>query len=100
MRICTLASGSSGNCLYVESGETKILVDAGISLRQIGLKLRKLDKELSDIDAVIITHEHSDHTAALRNIGVPVHVARATGHLWSNKVSTLREFDTDTSFVI
>lgn len=100
MRICTLASGSSGNCLYVESGETKILVDAGISLRQIGLKLRKLDMELSEIDAVIVTHEHSDHTAALRNIGVPVHVARATGHLWSSKVSTLREFDTDTSFMI
>src|SRR3990167_682625 len=100
MRICTLASGSSGNCLYVESRETKILVDAGISLRQIGLKLRKLDMELSDIDAVIVTHEHSDHTAALRNIGVPVHVARATGHLWASKVSTLREFDTDTSFMI
>lgn len=100
MKICTLASGSSGNCLYVESGETRILVDAGISLRQIVLKLRKLDVELTDIDAVIVTHEHSDHTAALRNIGVPVHVAHATTHLWSDKVSALREFDTDTSFAI
>jgi phosphoribosyl 1,2-cyclic phosphodiesterase len=100
MRICTLASGSSGNCLYIESGETRILVDAGISLRQIVLKLRKLDVELSDIDAVIVTHEHSDHTAALQNIGVPVHVARATTHLWANKVSSLREFDTDASFMI
>jgi len=100
MRICTLASGSSGNCLYVESGETRILVDAGISLRQIVLKLRKLDVDLADIDAVIVTHEHSDHTAALRNIGLPVHVASATTHLWSDKVSALREFDTDTSFAI
>ncbi|HET7290465.1 MAG TPA: MBL fold metallo-hydrolase, partial [Thermodesulfobacteriota bacterium] len=65
MKICTLASGSSGNCLYVESGETRILVDAGISLRQIVLKLRKLDVDLTDIDAVVVTHEHSDHTAAL-----------------------------------
>jgi phosphoribosyl 1,2-cyclic phosphodiesterase len=100
MRICTLASGSSGNCLYIESGETRILVDAGISLRQIVLKLRKLDVELSDIDAVIVTHEHSDHTAALQNIGVPVHVASATAHLWADKVSSLREFDTDASFMI
>lgn len=100
MRICTLASGSSGNCLYVESGGTRILVDAGISLRQIVLRLRKLDVELSDIDAVIVTHEHSDHTAALQNIGVPVHVARATAHLWANKVSSLREFDTDAAFMI
>jgi phosphoribosyl 1,2-cyclic phosphodiesterase len=100
MKICTLASGSSGNCLYVESGETRILVDAGISLRQIVLKLRKLDVDLTDIDAVVVTHEHSDHTAALRNIGVPVHVASATTHLWSDKVGALREFDTDTSFTI
>jgi phosphoribosyl 1,2-cyclic phosphodiesterase len=100
MKICTLASGSSGNCLYVESGGTRILVDAGISLRQIVLKLRKLDVDLTDIDAVIVTHEHSDHTAALRTIGVPVHVASATTHLWSDKVSALREFDTDASFTI
>jgi phosphoribosyl 1,2-cyclic phosphodiesterase len=84
----------------VESGETRILVDAGISLRQIVLRLRKLGVDLADIDAVIVTHEHSDHTAALQNIGVPVHVARATTHLWAGKVSTLREFDADASFTI
>ena len=69
-------------------------------MRQIVLKLRKLDVDLTDINAVIVTHEHSDHTAALRTIGVPVHVASATTHLWSDKVSALREFDTDTSFTI
>lgn len=100
MRICTLASGSSGNSLYIESDNTRILVDAGISLRQIGLKLRKLEVSVSDIDAVIVTHEHSDHTAALRNIGVPVHVAKATSHLWHNIVGILREFDTDAPFMI
>lgn len=100
MRICTLASGSSGNSLYIESEDTRILVDAGISLRQIGLKLRRLHVDVSDIDAVVVTHEHSDHTAAIPNIGVPVHVARATSHLWHNKVSSLREFDSDASFMI
>ena len=100
MRICTLASGSSGNCLYVESGETRILVDAGISLRQIVQRLMKLEVCLTDIDAVIVTHEHSDHTAALRNLGMPVHVARATTHLWQGKLSVIKEFDTDTPFTI
>ena len=100
MRICTLASGSSGNSLYIESESARVLVDAGISLRQIGLKLRKLGVDVSDIDAVIVTHEHSDHTAALPNIRVPVHVARTTAHLWHNKVGFLREFDTDAPFTI
>jgi phosphoribosyl 1,2-cyclic phosphodiesterase len=100
MRICTLASGSSGNSLFIESERTRILVDAGISLRQIGLRLRRLDVDVSDIDAVIVTHEHSDHTAAIPNIGVPVHVARATSHLWHNKVGLLKEFDTDAPFTI
>jgi phosphoribosyl 1,2-cyclic phosphodiesterase len=100
MRICTLASGSSGNSLYIESESARVLVDAGISLRQIGLKLRKLGVDISDIDAVIVTHEHSDHTVALPNIGAPVHVAKATVHLWHNKVGLLREFDTDAPFTI
>lgn len=100
MRVCTLASGSSGNSLYIESEETRILVDAGISLRQIMLRLKKLDVELSDIDAVIVTHEHSDHTTAIPRIDAPVHVASATSHLWKDKVSRLREFETDSPFTI
>lgn len=100
MRICSLASGSSGNSLYIESRDTKVLVDAGISVRQIGIRLNRLGVELSDLDAVIVTHEHSDHTAAIPKIDIPVHVASATYHLWQNKVSRLREFDSDTAFTI
>ncbi len=100
MRICTLASGSSGNSLFIESYGAKILVDAGISLRQIMLRLRRLDVELTEIDAVIVTHEHSDHTAALPRIDAPVYVASATHHLWKGKVKNLREFESDTHFAI
>lgn len=100
MRVCTLASGSSGNSLYIESEGTRILVDAGISLRQITLRLRRLDVKLSDIDAVIVTHEHSDHTAAISKIDAPVHVASATSHLWKDSVTGLREFETDRPFTI
>jgi len=56
-----LASGSSGNCFYVSEGKNSVLVDAGISCRQIAERLRMINKSTEDIDAIFITHEHSDH---------------------------------------
>lgn len=66
LAICSLASGSSGNCYLIKSNNAAILVDAGISARQIVLRLEKLGLSLSDIDAVFITHEHSDHTKGIK----------------------------------
>ena len=100
MRVCTLASGSSGNSLYIEAENTKILVDAGISMRQIKLRLEQLGVELPDIDAVVITHEHSDHTHAIKRLNIPTYVASATIELWKDKVSQLLEFESDTAFAI
>ena len=98
MRVCTLASGSSGNSLYIETENTKILVDAGISMRQIKLRLELLDVELQEIDAVVITHEHSDHTHAIKRLDIPTYVASATIDLWKDKVKQLLEFETDAAF--
>ena len=98
MIICTLASGSSGNCLLVATEKTSILVDAGISLKQIIARLDTLDLKMSDIDAVIITHEHTDHAVALPFIEKPVYVASATVSIWKDKVKDLREFETGSSF--
>lgn len=100
MRVCTLASGSSGNSLYIETENTKILVDAGISMRQIKLRLEQIGVELLDIDAVVITHEHSDHTQAIKRLNIPTYVASATIDLWKDKVNQLLEFETDTAFAI
>lgn len=100
MRVCTLASGSSGNSLLIETGETKILVDAGISLRQIKLRLEVLDVDIEDIDGVIVTHEHSDHTAALPRLKTPVHIASTTTHLWKDKLNDMMEFASDCAFSI
>ena len=66
LRICILASGSSGNAIYVESPETALLIDAGLSARQIKLRLQAIDRHPADLDAICITHEHSDHTAGIR----------------------------------
>lgn len=100
MRVCTLASGSSGNSLFIESKYTKILVDAGISRRQITRKLQTLGVSVQDIDAVITTHEHQDHTLSIPKLDIPVYVASATVHLWKDKVSMLHEFDTGSDFKI
>ncbi|MBI4229069.1 MAG: MBL fold metallo-hydrolase [Deltaproteobacteria bacterium] len=100
MKICTLASGSSGNSLFIQTKFSKILVDAGISLRQIKARLKKLDVELSDLDAAIISHEHLDHAMSIPKIENPTYVASATIHLWKDKAKNLYEFSTGSSFSI
>lgn len=67
MRMISIASGSSGNCILVETEDTHILVDAGISRKRIKFGLKEFGLEMSDIDAIVLTHEHSDH---IRGIGV------------------------------
>jgi phosphoribosyl 1,2-cyclic phosphodiesterase len=100
MKACTLASGSSGNSLFIQTKFSKILVDAGISVRQIKARLKKLDVELPDLDAVIISHEHVDHAMSIPKIENRTYVASATIHLWKDKVKNLYEFNTGSSFSI
>ncbi len=66
---CPLASGSKGNALYVGTEHTKVLIDAGISARMLKKKLSEINVDLSDIDAIVITHEHSDHIRGLAMLG-------------------------------
>lgn len=63
---CPLASGSKGNCVYLSTPHCKILIDAGISARAITQKLAEINVNIHDIDAILITHEHSDHIQGLR----------------------------------
>ncbi len=65
LAICSLASSSMGNCYLVRSQTTAVLVDAGISLKQIRLGLSALHMSPDDLSAVLITHEHSDHIKGL-----------------------------------
>ncbi|MCD8221935.1 MAG: MBL fold metallo-hydrolase [Clostridiales bacterium] len=65
MRMVSIASGSSGNCIYIGSERTHILIDAGISTKRIEQGLRDIGLCGSDLDAVVITHEHSDHVRGL-----------------------------------
>jgi len=65
MNYLSFASGSSGNCALLRGGGVTLLIDAGISLKRIRLGLRQEGLELSDVTAVLVTHEHSDHVSGL-----------------------------------
>ena len=82
MLIIPLQSGSKGNCYYIESDETKILVDAGITIRQARLRLEHHDKDLDSVTDLLVTHDHSDHCRYLadysRRLNVRVHATKPT----------------------
>lgn len=60
MRLCSIASGSSGNCIYVGSDHTHLLVDTGISKKRIEEGLKELEIKGEELDGILITHEHAD----------------------------------------
>lgn len=76
MKLTSIASGSSGNCIYVDSGKTKLLVDAGISAKRIEQGLLELGESAKELNGILITHEHIDHIAGLgvlmRRYKIPV----------------------------
>ena len=82
VRICVLGSGSGGNCTLVATARTRLLVDAGFSFREIKRRLKKIDEAVACVDAVLITHEHSDHVAGLptlaRKLQKPVFLTART----------------------
>jgi len=65
MKISVLASGSKGNCTYIEYKNTRILIDLGVSITYIKNKLNEINVEIKDIDAILLTHTHADHIYGL-----------------------------------
>ena len=66
IEICALASGSNGNCYYIGNGEEAVLIDAGISRRQVLKRMKEVKLDMRKVKAVFISHEHSDHIRGLR----------------------------------
>lgn len=73
---CPLASGSKGNSIYLGTEQTKILIDAGISGRAVKTRLAEIDVDISELDAILITHDHHDHIQGLKVLayrhGIPI----------------------------
>ncbi|HKY93247.1 MAG TPA: MBL fold metallo-hydrolase [Nevskiaceae bacterium] len=82
MRFATLGSGSKGNATIVEAGGTRVLIDCGFSLKEAQARSERLAFDLESLDAVLVTHEHSDHVGGVARLamasGIPVYATRGT----------------------
>lgn len=102
-----LGSGSSGNAAYLEAGNTRLLVDCGFSARQIKQRLATIERIPDRLDGILITHEHTDHVAGLKNLAgkldIPVYCNRHTSEEISRIHKTsfdFRLFETGKSFEV
>lgn len=96
VRFTVLASGSKGNssivsCNSATGGATRVLVDAGLSCRELFRRMRQVGEDPSTLDAILVTHEHQDHIQGLavtaRRLGIPVYFTEATHRVWIRQVT-------------
>ncbi len=101
MNFSVLGSGSKGNALYIESGDTSVLIDAGFSGKEIAKRLAIHDKEITNLDGLFLTHEHGDHIRGAgvisRRCNLPVYANEGTYRGSDKKIGKLHkrvEFET------
>ncbi|MCB0318311.1 MAG: MBL fold metallo-hydrolase [Bdellovibrionales bacterium] len=101
MRFSVLSSGSKANCTFLEAGNTRILIDCGLSAKQTELRLTSLGINPASIDAIILTHEHSDHIRGLsvfsRKWKTPIYANQATANFLKN-VFAVENFESNSKF--
>jgi phosphoribosyl 1,2-cyclic phosphodiesterase len=104
VKICSLASGSKGNCLYLETGDTRVLIDAGMSLRETLLRMEGCGIDPARVHAVLVTHEHIDHIRSAgsfsRKFKIPVlasHLLRRKAESYLKKTQVI-EFESACAF--
>ncbi len=82
MNLCSIASGSSGNCIYTGTEKAGILIDAGISAKRIEQGLASIDRDIKEMKGIFVSHEHSDHVKGLgvlaRKHHIPIYGTRGT----------------------
>lgn len=95
VRFTVLASGSKGNSTVVTGGRTRILVDCGLSCRELFRRMKLAGEEPETLDAIVITHEHVDHVNGLsvtaRKLGIPVYFTEATHRAWMRCLTPRRQ---------
>ncbi len=109
MKLISLSSGSSGNCLYVEHENTKLLIDAGLSGNRIQQLMADASIDPSTLSAILVTHEHEDHIGGVgilsRRFQLPIYSNEVTMKAMRNRLGKLKEehvciFETNRSFCI
>jgi phosphoribosyl 1,2-cyclic phosphodiesterase len=104
LKISILASGSKGNSVYIETGETRLLIDAGLSATEIVKRLAAIGVDSSTLHGILISHEHSDHTRGAgtlaRKLKIPVIISRRTEAVCAAllKKCTVAGFDSGSPF--
>lgn len=93
LQFSILASGSSGNCTYVESANQRIMIDAGLSGKRIEGLFQQIDRQVSDLDAILVTHEHRDHVHGVgvlsRKYNLPIYANEATWQAMDNIIGKI-----------
>jgi phosphoribosyl 1,2-cyclic phosphodiesterase len=106
VKVCVLATSSSGNCTFIGTDRTRILVDAGLSRKETLQRLAAIGEDAGSLSAILITHEHSDHIAGLvslaRLLNVPVYLSRLTAPAipWGKFVPAIEHFQAGTRFAV
>jgi len=95
VRFTVLASGSKGNCTVVSGGRTRILVDAGLSCRELFRRMKLAGEDPATLNAILVTHEHQDHVNGLavtaRKLGIPVYFTEGTHRAWMRWLTPRRQ---------
>ena len=95
VRFTVLASGSKGNCSIVSGGHTRVLVDAGLSCRELFKRMKVAGEDPATLDAILVTHEHQDHVNGLavtaRKLGIPVYFTEGTHRAWMRWLTPRRQ---------
>jgi phosphoribosyl 1,2-cyclic phosphodiesterase len=106
LAVCVLASGSKGNAIYISDGFTAILIDAGLSATEIKRRLRSRGLNPKDLNAIVVTHEHSDHIQAVgvlsRQLKLPIYLSRNIEKKVSsgNSLHEIQTFSSGSTFQI
>lgn len=103
-----MASSSAGNCTFVATARTRLLIDAGLSRREIAKRLASIGEDIADLDAILVTHEHCDHVTGLAAVArksarpLPVYLTNGTAESidWDEKRPPLEIFGAGRSFTI
>ena len=95
VRFTVLSSGSRGNCTVVSGGGTRILVDCGLSCRELFRRMKLAGEDPETLDAIVVTHEHSDHVSGVsvtaRKLGIPVYFTEGTHRAWMRWLTPRRQ---------
>lgn len=86
IHFCPLASGSKGNAYWLKTDQVSLLIDVGISMRELERRLSLLNASLQDIDAILVTHEHHDHIAGLKSVTNAYSIPVLTNYLTAEAI--------------